>query len=125
MVAQYVFNFPRGPAQQLFNDGAALQNETKRYAPFYLCHVTASHIKYSFLLAESSFIQPCDLFFIFSAPGMRNALLVDRTAATLLWPDGNLPAMFSSVLISEMPLTLFRTLSFYYAIIGFSHLINL
>lgn len=63
MVAQYVFNFPGGPAQQLFNDGAALQNETKRYAPFLLWSCDCLTHEILFLLSSSAFIQARDPFF--------------------------------------------------------------
>lgn len=94
MVAQYVFNFPGGPAQQLFNDGAALQNETKRYASFLLLSCDCLTHEILFPACIVLFYSTMRPIFHFFAPGMRNALAGDRTAATLLWPHGNVSAMF-------------------------------
>lgn len=95
---------------------------------FYFCHVTASHMKYSSCLCGPVLFKDAYnlfsfLFLFFLPVGTRTALACRSDCSTLALTKRK---CVSNVLIfTKIPVTVFLTsLSFNYATIGFSNLIN-
>lgn len=74
-------------AQQLFNDGAALLNETKRYAFFSFVIMTGLNMTYSANLHGPHLL--CTTYCYLPSTGTCTVVLLDKTAIPQLQPNGN------------------------------------